>query len=77
MNVLPMTIVLDKQHRVAHIWAHEIIQADLTTVVLPLLKEIEPALGVLGGAAEQDQPGHKSFCGRRAIRASSRASVRT
>ncbi len=39
MNVLPMTIVLDKQHRVAHIWAHEITQADLTTVVLPLLKE--------------------------------------
>lgn len=39
MNALPMTIVLDKQHRVAHIWAHQITQADLATVIRPLLAD--------------------------------------
>ena len=36
---IPSTIVLDKQHRVAHIWLHEIDQGDLTGVIDPLLKE--------------------------------------
>lgn len=30
---VPMTIVLDKQHRVAHLWLQEITQASLTDVV--------------------------------------------
>ncbi|MET3807256.1 thiol-disulfide isomerase/thioredoxin [Nakamurella sp. UYEF19] len=36
---LPVTIVLDRQHRVAHVWLHEITHADLGTVVGTLLKE--------------------------------------
>jgi len=36
---IPSTIVLDKQHRVAHIWLHEITQGDVTDVVTALLAE--------------------------------------
>ncbi len=34
---LPVTIVLDKQGRVAHIWLHEITEGDLNTVIPGLL----------------------------------------
>ena len=36
---LPVTLVLDKQGRVAHIWLHAITQGDLNSVVPPLAKE--------------------------------------
>lgn len=36
---LPVTIVLDKQGRVAHIWLHEITEGDLNTVVPGLVSE--------------------------------------
>ena len=36
---VPMTIVLDKQHRVAHLWLQPITQASLTDVVRAVLAE--------------------------------------
>ena len=36
---MPVTVVLDKQGRVAHIWLHDITQADLNQVLPPLVKE--------------------------------------
>ena len=36
---MPVTVVLDKQGRVAHIWLHEITQADLNQVLPALVKE--------------------------------------
>lgn len=39
MNPIPMTIVLDKQHHVAHLWTQQVTQADLAAVVAPLLAE--------------------------------------
>jgi peroxiredoxin len=36
---MPVTLVLDKQGRVAHIWLHEITQADLNGVLPALAKE--------------------------------------
>lgn len=36
---MPVTLVLDKQGRVAHIWLHEITQADLNAVLPALAKE--------------------------------------
>ncbi len=38
-NSVPMTIVLDKQHRVAHLWLQPITQASLTDVVRAVLAE--------------------------------------
>ncbi len=36
---LPVTLVLDKNGKVAHIWLHEIDEGDLNTVVTPLTAE--------------------------------------
>jgi peroxiredoxin len=36
---IPSTIVLDKQHRVAHIWLQEINSGDLKNVITPLAAE--------------------------------------
>jgi peroxiredoxin len=36
---MPVTVVLDKQGRVAHIWLHDITQADLNQVLPALVKE--------------------------------------
>ncbi|MET3808519.1 peroxiredoxin [Nakamurella sp. UYEF19] len=38
-GALPVTLVLDKKGRVAHIWLHEINEGDLNTVVTPLTAE--------------------------------------
>jgi len=38
-GAIPSTIVLDRQHRVAHIWLHEINSGDLDRIVLPLTSE--------------------------------------
>ena len=36
---LPMTIVLDRQHRVAHLWLQEVTEPELTATVTALLAE--------------------------------------
>jgi len=38
-GTLPVTLVLDKQGRVAHIWLHEITPGDLNTVLPALVRE--------------------------------------
>ena len=41
LSALPVTIVLDKQHRVSQVWTRAVTRADLTVVVDRLVHEIE------------------------------------